>query len=213
MSPGNGAQLLKSSGALERPELVTLHLSRTLRETSVVPPLVTSSPFVELEWGSGATTQVARVDIGNGLALTLTASSLMMGVVYPPGLGPAYTVHATLVWGSRPGNFSMGPTFTQGPLPLAGGGAPVLQPIPPFSRALVVLLSSLAPLRTGAFALVTVRFLSDLAATLAVSREFDPAHYLELSEPLQVPNWANFWEVSASGVGAVTLTGLHDLAL
>ncbi len=205
LSPGESGVLLKPSGALEEPQLITVHLSATLAGIDVLPGLITGRLGARLLWGTGATSHEAWCDVARGLCLSLVASALDVGVYYVAGSGPRVEVHGSLSYGQRPSpTYAPGPTFTDGPFRF-DNVTPLVSRIPPFARSATLLLDA-QPAIT-----LTERMTSDLAGSIFTTR--DLALATGYPSPLSVPSFANFYRVTSPVPGTLNAWVLYELAL
>ncbi len=205
LSPGESAVLIKPSGALEDPELVTVHLSATLAGIDQLPPTILARLGARLLWGTGGTTHEAWCDVGRGLCLSLVASALDVGVYYTGGAGPRVEVHGSVAYGQRPSpTFAPGATYTDGPFRL-DNATPLVSRIPPFARSATLLLDA-----QPAITLVE-RMSSDLAGSIVSYRDLPLA--TGYPSPFAVPGFANFYRVTSPDPGLLTCWVLYELAL
>lgn len=205
LSPGESAVLIKPSGALEEPSLITVHLSATLAGIDVLPAIITGRLGARLLWGTGGTTHEAWCDVARGVCLSLVASALDVGVYYVGGGGPRVEVHGSLSYGQRPSpTYAPGPTFTDGPFRFDNAN-PLVSRIPPFARSATLLLDAQPAI------VLTERMSSDLAGSIFTTRALD----LSTGYPsaLSVPSFANYYRVTSPDPGTLNAWVLYELAL
>lgn len=205
LEPGQSDVLIKPSGAMEEAELITLHLSATISGVDVLPSVVAAQLGATLQWGTGGTVHQAFCDIGRGVAVTLAASALDVGVFYR-GSGPRFTLHGTVAYGSRPSTtLSPGLTFTDGPFDFSDA-TPVVSRVPPFARSATLLING--PSTVG----ILERFTSDLAGNQSTVRALNLGS-AEYGTPWQLPGFGQFYRATALASISVKAWVLYELAL
>jgi hypothetical protein len=107
---GAGVELIRSPGTSYGARIVTVHTGVSFNKTDIPAAGQRTLGLVGgLEWGQGAASFRADVDVKSGAAFTLVASFVNFRVAYEPAIGDPdgrfqrCLVSAALVWGSRPG--------------------------------------------------------------------------------------------------------------
>jgi len=155
-----------------------------------------------VEWGQGAASFRAEVDMKTGAQFSVVATSITVSAMLDPdeprddGLILSARAAAAIVWGTRPGRAPCTRTQTRA---IAAGDS-LIVPVPPFADSLFV--GSPDPLiMSGAAGPVTLNFLSGPAATdLNVLTLTNAAGFFQEYRQIVPPGPARFVEI-VNGAG------------
>jgi hypothetical protein len=180
--------------------MITVAASSYLRPDSFDAINARTRPFLLVRFGGGGVTQECFVDVAAGLLFAVPCDSIEVIGNYPAGEGPPIKLSAQLALGSRPGTGQSSPsvTFTDGPYDLADS-APILVRIPPFARAVTLLLSDAVPLQNGSYTSIEIAVISDAARNLGTSFLLGAGNFVTYPQSVPIFGWGNFIKVTATG--------------
>jgi len=167
-----------------------------------------------VSWGGADGGGSAIVDCRQGARVNLEAAQTVavdVQIIGTPALIPpgGYQLQVAILEGSialgKPNTYSENPY-------LQGGAHPVvIQPIPPFAKALAVL-----PDRPPGAATFTLRFwrsASDLGGGLRNCGEVNGIGSIPVNVSAPIPNIASFYSLHTSGIGEVQFSPVFDLQI